>query len=68
MTPCNCGKKKKSRPWSDPKAKDTKGVEGNSRTASAFILRTASGTRTFGSHLEAKAAQRRAGGGTISQS
>lgn len=55
MSPCNCGKNK-VRPFG---ARDTKSEP------SAFVLRTRLGQQRYESRLEAEAAKRRAGGGTI---
>lgn len=52
---CNCGKNK-VRPF---------GTKAASAAPTAFVLRTRLGQQRFESRLEAEAAKRRAGGGTI---
>lgn len=63
MAPCNCGKNKKIRPFgpSTQKVAETRAKGAKD----SYVLRTATGTQTFGSELEAQAAKRRAGGGSI---
>lgn len=51
---CNCSKKKTPRPFGMGKGEPTK-----------YVLKTRIGERTFSSRLEAEAAMRRAGGGSI---
>lgn len=57
---CGCGKNKKTRPFG-------MGATTTTMREESFVLRTATGTQTFGSRLEAEAAKRRAGGGSITR-
>lgn len=56
---CNC--KKAPRPFGPSSVKAAK----ESAEPSKFVLRTRLGQTAYGSRLEAEAAKRRAGGGTI---
>lgn len=56
---CNCGKNKKTRPFGMGTT--------TTKREETFTLRTSTGTQSFGSRLEAEAAKRRAGGGSITQ-
>lgn len=66
---CNCGKKRKTRPFgpssTDGKSGTTSDTSSGKGRSDSFVLRTSTGTQTFGSELEAQAAKRRAGGGSI---
>lgn len=76
---CNCGKNRKTRqtptPTGSRKIPDgptqapqpsSKANSSVTKAAQSFELRTTTGkTSTFGSRLEARAARKRAGGGTI---
>lgn len=57
MSPCNC--RKAPRPFSPSS------VKAADAEPSKYVLKTRLGQKTFGSRLEAEAAKRRAGGGTI---
>lgn len=59
---CNCGKNKKTRPFGMGATTTT-----TTKREESYVLRTSTGTQTFGSKLEAEAAKRRAGGGSITK-
>lgn len=68
--PCNCGKKKVAPTGSTQTAavSDASSAQAGTSTPvrQSYTLTTTSGrTQTFGSKLEAEAARRRSGGGTV---
>lgn len=66
MSPCACNRKRK-KDRAPLKRTERKGSEEakDSGKAKGYTLRSSAGSRSFSTRLEAEAARRRAGGGTI---